>query len=179
MYDLFHFLFVKWKHTTTIWFTIISLVFLLICLICKIKYSLSFRKTIQLYLVIEYIILLLLSTVFTRRILEAPRVETSLLWSYRWGYKLYGWRKIITENCINVFLLVPVATLLLKMNRNKNRYAFVVALGLAISLCIELLQFVFCRGTLEIDDLFHNMIGVALVIIVDNTIKNTKQENTK
>ena len=169
----------KWKHITTIWFIIISLIILLVCFIIKIRFSLSLRKTVELFIMMEYLFLVLLSTVFTRRILEAPRSELSLLWSYRWGYKLYGWRKVIIENCINIILLVPIAILLLRINQNRNRYRFVAMVGFAISLCIELLQFILCRGTFELDDLLHNMIGVALVIIVNATIIKIQNRRTQ
>ena len=72
-----------------------------------------------------------------------------------------------------------IAILLLRINQNRNCYRFVTLMGFAISLCIEMLQFVFCRGTFELDDLLHNMIGVALVIIVNITIIKMQNRRTQ
>lgn len=166
IYDIFHFLFVKWKHNTTIYFLTISTITSVICSLFQIRFEWKMRRTVFLFLTIEYIVLVFLSTVFTRRILDTSRAEYSLLWSYRWGYKVYGWNTVLLENCINIFMLMPPAILLLLFLRNKHKALYVFIVCFIISSLIELLQYSMRRGTLEIDDTIHNMLGVALVIFL-------------
>lgn len=171
IYNLFHFLFVKWKSNTTILFIVISIVAIATCVFFKIKFKWKLRKACYLFLIIEYIVLVFLSTVFTRRILEVPRVEVALLWSYRWGYKVYGWKTVLLENGINIVLLMPIAILLMLFMKNGRHGLLVLIICLLISSCIELLQYFMRRGTLEIDDILHNMAGVALVILFNSIIR--------
>ena len=176
LYNLLHFLFVKWKHDTTVWFVVISAIALVSCFAIRFKCKWKMQKAFILYFAIEYLVLVFLSTVFTRRILETPRTEISFLWSYRWGHRIYGWNKVLTENVINILLLMPLAVLLLLLI--KRRYFSVFGACFIISSSIELFQYFMRRGTLEIDDLFHNMVGVVLAILLYAIIARRKYRSS-
>lgn len=174
VYEIFHFLFVKWRDSTTVWFAVLSIFSVTICTTLRLRYNLGQKKAGLLFLLIEYLVLLFLSTVFTRRILETPRAEISFLWSYRWGYKIYGWDRILIENAINIILLMPIAIVLLLLLENKHRYLLVILICFSVSSCIELLQYSLRRGTFEFDDFFHNMLGVVLVVLTDAILARRK-----
>lgn len=178
MYDLFHFLFVKWKHDTTVLFVVVSAIALVFCFAIRFKCKWKIQKAFILYFAIEYIVLVFLSTVFTRRILEMPRAEISFLWSYRWGYRIYGWDKVLTENIINILLLIPLAVLLILLLQIKRRYFAVFGVCFAVSSSIELLQYFMRRGTLEIDDVLHNMFGVIIAILLYAIIARRKSRRS-
>ena len=85
-----------------------------------------------------------------------------------WSYRAYlaGGLDYLYVNILNVLLFVPFGfcgMLFISLSAGRER-AFVktVLAGLAVSLLMEVLQFVLSRGLAEFDDVFHNTLGAAL-----------------
>ena len=70
---------------------------------------------------------------------------------------LKGNSRALFENVSNILMLVPFGVFLKCIGVEKCRKA--AAIGLAVSLLIETLQFSFALGTFEFDDLIHNTLG--------------------
>jgi len=112
-------------------------------------------------LLAEWFFLILCATVIFR--------DTSAERSYNlipfWSYFDYGkhsyFLEMFGETILNVLLFVPVGFLLdcvfQRMTLKK-----VLLLGGALSLFIELLQFIFKRGFCETNDVIHNVVGCLL-----------------
>ena len=173
-YNVFHFLFVKWNSCTTAWFLLSCIIIIISCIVIGRYKQWGTRKTVLATLTGIYIILLLLSTVFTRRIIDSPHYELSLLWSYRWGHNVYGWKKVLWENTINIVMLIPVSVFLCDLLIHRKRYICVILLCFFLSACIECLQYVLRRGTMEIDDLLHNTIGACIGVLFFKLVRAKK-----
>ena len=107
-------------------------------------------------LLLEYVVLLFATTVFSRNCSEAPRFNFIPFWSY-WEIT-NGRHHLIPEIIMNVIVFVPVG-LLLGLAFNKMKWKWVLLFSLLLSASIEILQFVLHRGFSELDDIMHNTLG--------------------
>ncbi len=99
------------------------------------------------------------TTVLGRSDYSYYRYKTYPFWSY--VAILNGEESLIRENLLNVALFVPIGFLLCcLLDRRKWRIALMFGFGLSV--CIELLQLVWKRGTCEFDDVLHNTLGCLL-----------------
>lgn len=98
------------------------------------------------------------STVLSRAPFIGPHLQLSLFWSYRAHST-----ELLKENFLNVFLLMPVGILLPMMGVNMRR---TVLFGACWSGLIETLQLVTRRGLFELDDIFHNTLGVVIGYLI-------------
>ena len=110
----------------------------------------------MLLLLVEYVILIFLSTVFFRTIEQNYQHDFSLFWSYKAVYEGKG--ELTTQIIMNVVVFIPLGALLGGVLMNKSWRA-VALIGLLISILIEVLQFVMKRGFAEFDDVFNNTLG--------------------
>ena len=111
-----------------------------------------------------YLILVFMSTVFTRKVSADYRAEWMPFWSYRRVImeQDIGMLAEIVLNCLMLFpygLLMPVV-LGDEDGRKRNRQ--IVFIGFLMSAAIELLQLVLKRGLFEWDDILHNTLGAAI-----------------
>ena len=114
-------------------------------------------KWFCLLILIEYVFLLLSSTVFFRSYTPAQPYNLVPFWSYR--VILYGDSSIeLPEKIMNLVVFIPVG-LLLGSAFQRIKWWQVLATGFLISLSIEMLQFTLKRGFAEFDDVFHNTMG--------------------
>ena len=139
---------------------------------------LSFRgarsggRGVLVVLLAEYVFLLYCSTIIFRG--EAERGHNFVpFWSYLeiyHGDDLY----LLPQNIMNVLVFVPLGLLLGAAFRSMNWWKAGV-IGCAVSVLIEILQYVFKRGFSEFDDVFHNvlgcMIGYAISVVVAKYLK--------
>ena len=111
-------------------------------------------------LLVEYMVLLLVLAVLTRKVHPARAFDISPFWSYREVLRS-GKDALLTQNIANVLAFVPIGLLLgCAFGRMKCWKALVIGGG--FSLLIAVLQFVFKRGFAEFDDVFHNVLGCAI-----------------
>ena len=85
-------------------------------------------------------------------------LELHLFWSYRAGSS-----ELLKENILNVFLLMPVGVLLPCVGAG---FGQTVLFGSLWSLMIETLQLITQRGLFELDDIFHNTVGVVVGYLI-------------
>ncbi len=109
-----------------------------------------------------YIFLVFASTVFSRAPKAYYTYELVPFWSYREILK--GSRELFWENILNIVMLLPIGVLLPLAcgSHSKKIFRRTVFAGFFTSLAIESLQLILKCGLFEIDDMFHNTVGVAL-----------------
>ena len=106
-------------------------------------------------LLVGYAVLLLAKTVLIREPFQGEHVNLELLWSWR------QWSVQQNQILANVIMFLPVGVLAGRIWRWRGLW---FAAGLSVG--IEILQLVTSRGLCEFDDVFHNVIGAALGIVV-------------
>ncbi len=122
--------------------------------------SLGFKKGIRWsagLLLVEYLFLLISLTVLFRTIQAERTFDFVPFWSYR-TVRGGGHELLLTQMIMNVVAFIPVG-FLLGCAFGKTKWRKVLLIGLAFSLLIETLQFVFKRGYAEVDDVMHNVVG--------------------
>lgn len=108
-------------------------------------------------LFLEYLCLLLILAVLTRKVQGERLFDFSLFWSYRSVRKI-GYRLLLLQIVANVTMFIPIGILLGCIMR-EIKWWKVLLIGGGFSLLIESFQFFFKRGFAEFDDVFHNVLG--------------------
>lgn len=117
------------------------------------------RKGVMTTVLIEYMFLILGSTVIYRASGDVMKYELTPFWSYVAIDN--GQSELIKENLLNIALGVPVG-FLLSFIMNKRSWWKAGLVGFVFSSVIELSQLVFKRGLCEFDDVFHNTLGCVI-----------------
>lgn len=104
------------------------------------------------------------STVFTREPGLHHKYELELFWSWKAVY--HGNRELLTENLLNMVLLLPAGLLLPVIVRRRLAWWKGLLAGMLVSFVIEICQLVFCRGLFEWDDIIHNGIGCMMGCVI-------------
>ena len=107
-------------------------------------------------LLVEYMFLLLLLAVLTRKVQANRAFEFAPFWSYR-AYK-EGVNFLLTQNIANVVAFIPIG-LFLGCAFGRMKWWKMLLTGGGFSILIETLQFFLKRGFTEFDDVFHNVLG--------------------
>ena len=110
-------------------------------------------------MLVEYVILLFFTTVFSRYYRETPKFSLTPFWSYM--EIINGKHELIPEIIMNVAVFVPIG-LFLGLTFRDLKWKGVLVVAVCISLSIEILQFILQRGFSELDDVMHNTIGCLL-----------------
>lgn len=105
-------------------------------------------------LLIEYILFIFCSTVFFRKVSKVRAFDLTPFWSY-------SKPELLVENVMNVVIFVPVG-LLSGIAFGGITWKMVMLIGMCLSVGIEVLQFVFKRGFMEVDDVMHNTLGCVM-----------------
>ncbi len=134
-------------------------------------------------LLIEYIFLLLCSTVIFRATGETRQYDFHPFWSY-------DRPELLVENIMNVVVFIPVGMVYGSLLRVKGSstseatksmtWLMVAIIGCGISVTIESLQFFLMRGFSEVDDVMHNTLGCLLgygIMTILRIIFNTRYNN--
>lgn len=108
----------------------------------------------------EFVFLVLGMTVFYRHT-DSKAVVYSPFWSYVsvWRYRNMA---VLHEIILNVLLFVPIGFLWgLQSSKRPKKWQWLSAmiLGVSLSAVIELLQYSFKKGCVELDDVIHNTLG--------------------
>ena len=121
------------------------------------------RKTqkIAILLLVEYVALVFCTTVMFRNTRAASEINLMPLSSYFWiAENSYLW-EVSAINLLNIAMFVPVG-FLLKCGFRSIAWKKVLITGGILSATIEIIQFIFCKGLCEIDDVIHNIVGCML-----------------
>ena len=114
------------------------------------------RRYLGLWLLSEYVLLLVSSTVLFRSYNLKQKHDFRPFWSY--SALLEGEHIILPEIIMNIVVFAPVG-FLLRCGFRRIKWWQVMLIGLLVSTSIEVLQLVFNRGFTELDDMMHNTIG--------------------
>ena len=102
-----------------------------------------------------YLLFILFITLVTRAPSLVGSVRIIPFWSY---LKRKYWKQAL----LNIVLFIPMGYFLSALF--KKRWACLLAA--VISLMIEVLQYVTCRGLFDLDDMINNMIGACIGILI-------------
>ena len=100
-------------------------------------------------LLVEYIFLVLCSTVLFRMNMITQDHDFSLFWSY--AAIKNGRENLLAGNIMNIVVFLPIGTLQ-GMSMRKLKWRGVLLVGLLLSVSIEMMQYYFRRGFAEVDD---------------------------
>lgn len=107
-------------------------------------------------LLLEYLVLLLILSVWARSGMAERKYDFTPFWSYRAVRE--GNVHLLTQIIANVFAFIPIG-LLLGCASGRMKWWKVLLIGGGFSVLIETLQFFLKRGFAEFDDVFHNVLG--------------------
>ncbi len=115
----------------------------------------GFRYSMAL-LFVEYVVLLMCSTVIYRNTYQKRNYDFTPILEYKTdiGEK----DPLLPENIMNVVVFVPIGLISAAALR-KYRFLLATIIGCAISVIIEAMQFYFRKGISEVDDVFCNTLG--------------------
>ena len=109
-------------------------------------------------LLVEWIIFVLGMAVIFR----GNRAERSINLLPLSSYFDYGVHSYLMEkvalNILNMALFIPIG-FLLGCGSSNLTWKRALVIGAMLSVFIELLQFIFCKGLCEVDDVIHNVLG--------------------
>jgi len=109
---------------------------------------------------LEYVFLILCSTVIFRTTKEIRKFDFHPFWSYKAIGE--GRIELLPENIMNVVVFIPIGMILGSLLRIKGSWLVALLIGCSVSITIETLQFCFMKGFSEVDDVMHNTLGCIL-----------------
>lgn len=110
-------------------------------------------------ILLPYLYFVLAVTILSRVPFQGVHHELHLFWSYQ-AYR-EGVSFLLMENILNVFMLMPIGLVIPFAGRFFD-FKKTLAIGFCISLAIETIQLISERGLFELDDIFHNTLGVVI-----------------
>ncbi len=153
----------------------IFIIFIYLCIWVRFREKLRFLDIITIVFFLIYIYLLLSLTLFSRTEFNDVEVSLNPFYSY-YGILTKGWNGegyYIAQSLLgNVILFLPVGILLYEPLKKVRAKAFIVlTVSFLLSLCIEMVQYMYGIGTFEIDDLIHNTLGgVFGVLLAESSV---------
>lgn len=143
-----------------------------ICLfLCVSRKQLCFRKAIVVEILFCYLLLVLMSTVFSRESANVNQANIDIIHAY--SYKLKYNIDTQFELLLNVLLLLPFGVLFPYITKSKKLIYTLIG-GFLISLTIEVLQFVLKKGTFELTDIINNSLGVLVGYLIYVLVRKIK-----
>ena len=133
--------------------------------------SLPAKIFVGLLLVGFFLVYINLTLISNRRTSRFPKAEWQLFWSYKEAFewvngkihiKQLGLARLIL---LNILVYVPVG-LLMPLVFKKNSYRYALLIGFFLSLFTEIVQYITHRGLCELDDLFNNMLGCLIGMVI-------------
>lgn len=119
------------------------------------------KKVFTLWILqLEYLLIVFCATVFCRAVHPPQSIVILPFWIYIEVLK--GNPNVSPLDILfNIFLLFPIGAILTGvLPKLKMWHVFVI--GFLLSLTIETLQYVYCKGVAQLDDLLHNSLGCVL-----------------
>ena len=107
------------------------------------------------YVLLGYLILSYCFTVIFRESNETYLCRLDLFWGYEGVVDGNG---LLLEHLLNILFFIPIGFMLNAILK-KRLMLYSILFGLGFSLLIEASQYIFKKGTFDIDDLFNNTLG--------------------
>ena len=126
-------------------------------------------------LLVEYLFLVVCVAVVFRPTLPVRHLHLTPLWVYTDFMTIHP-NEAVRDIVINLLLFLPVGALLAGINPSLQWYK-VLLIGLACSLTIEVLQYIFLRGVAQTDDLIHNAVSCLVGWGVARGVVNLSNHN--
>lgn len=114
-----------------------------------------------------YVLVVLYFTVVGRYSHEEYTVRLQVLYSYR-NYILTGDKHELRGIIVNIVMFILFSFMSAALFRDKKPVIITLALGLSLTLIIELLQLITHTGTFETDDILNNLLGTIFGIVLWN-----------
>lgn len=149
-----------WASLNPIWTAVAILLTVAVWFWLSYKRQEPKRKWISCTLLL-YMLLVYSFTVLSRQVESGSRYELQLFWSY--GALFQGQKEFFMYIVMNIFMLLPVGFLLSALGKSGK---CTLLCGSAFSCLIELSQLITGKGLFELDDIFHNTLGVWLGILL-------------
>lgn len=111
-------------------------------------------------ILIEYLFLVISSTLVFRPTLESASTELMPLWTYN-AVLNHTVGVSIWDIVLNVILFFPIGLFVSLLYPQSSSWK-IVLIGIVFSSLIEFLQFYYSKGTAQFDDVLHNAIGCYL-----------------
>lgn len=162
------------------WWLLVGVIGILLSLILRKMYvtkRMSILQVVTSFFLFEYIFIILISTVLSRSSGNEYLYKLELFWSYRYFMEI-GVIGVLFENVYNLLLLFPYG-FLVKIIWKRLNAIWISATGTIISLIIEFLQLVLKRGYFELDDIFHNSLGVLLGYLTFSIMMRIREEKRR
>ena len=133
-------------------------IFAIVVCFCK----LSVQRRIALAFLVTYSFILLVCAVFSRQQGELSDSRWGLFWTYAAIAEGGGrGRRLIVQIVVNIMMMIPIGVIS-PVVTGKRKLLVTALLGFTLSVSIEFLQYMTKRGLCELDDVFHNMIGILI-----------------
>lgn len=126
-----------------------------------------------LLLLAEWVVVIVCTAVVFRESSAEPRINLIPLSSYFDIAENSYLMEVTAINILNVVLFVPVG-FLAGCGFKGMTWRRAIALGVVLSVVIELLQLIFRRGLCETDDVIHNVIGCMIGFGLTRMVTNEK-----
>lgn len=160
MVELFrHYLANLYHAIPTSLFVCLAVVFVVSLIVCLVMMGIRRGvSAIAKIAIAEYLVLIYSSTLMVsmRTYKEIRGYELLPFWSYASIQE--GRENLIAENIMNVIVFIPLG-FLFAMSYGKVTWKHVAVWGMAVSVSIEIMQYVLKRGFSETDDVMHNTLG--------------------
>lgn len=155
------------------------------------QYLLEHREKIRIILFVAYCLFIVYYTLLSREVGDSHRADLRFMWAYR--EMLTGhpeWKEDVGYNLKNILFFVPfgwwfpeISRIYLPVVFKVRRWLAVLFSGMLFSIFIEIIQFVFCLGLCELDDVLCNglgaLIGFWLSIILRRVLVSTQDKFVK
>lgn len=176
-----------WSFMEIIFFLIIFLITFSTLTVFVKRKKISPSQALGILLLFIYLAIVFESTVFTRNP-GVRKYQLELFWSWK---EILGIGEcgrtgsmtqksaLLEENILNILLFFPIGLLLSLSCRRMLSWRRGLLAGVTISLCIETLQLLLCRGLFEWDDIIHNGLGCMIGVIVMNRLLPRKSNRRK
>lgn len=115
------------------------------------------KKFVLWALLVEYLFLVICATVVFRPTLPKHHLHLMPLWVYT-DLAKSNHSEAVRDIVVNLLIFLPIGALLAVINPSIKWYK-VLLIGLACSLAIEVLQYIFLKGVTQTDDLIHNTVS--------------------
>lgn len=147
--------------------------------------KLSKCKLITSFIFLSYLVFVFGATFLTRAGGYSNNYQiTNLIpfTSYKEAWNSFSeteWRNLI----LNIILFVPMGVLVPIVSPKLQKFWKTCGIGLVISLCIEVIQYIFKRGIVEFDDVLNNtlgtMIGFGIIMLILYIAYNKKMDTQR
>ena len=115
------------------------------------------KKFVFWALLVEYLLLVVCAAVVFRPTLPVHHLHLTPFWVYT-DFASKHHNEAVRDIVANLLLFLPLGALLVGINPSIKWYK-VLLIGLACSLTIEVLQYIFMRGVTQTDDVIHNAVS--------------------